>query len=232
VKAPVKLRAVLAVAVAAIAVAAGGVAVWNSSWLKLGVVQVVGNHHVQTSQVLGAAALSRGVRLSSVSSSLVAARVEALPWVASATVTHVLPSRVRIAVRERTPVAVVQAGGRGYLVDGQGVVLQEGGSGYPVVAGLPLAVAVPGDRITPPAFAAALRVLESLPPAIRGRLAAVNASSPDLVTVALTDRTSIVYGGTESLGDKNYAVSALLAGGQTYTSIDVRAPSRPAAHPR
>jgi len=228
----VKSRVVLAAAAAAIAVAAGGVAVWNSSWLRLGVVQVVGNHHVQASQVVGAAALSPGVRLSAVSSPLVAARVEALPWVASATVTHVLPSRIRIAVRERTPAAVVQAGSRGYLVDGQGVILEEGGSGYPVVAGLPLAAAVPGDRITPPAFRAALKVLESLPPAVRGRLAAVNAQSPDLVSLALTDRTSIVYGGAESLGDKNDAVRALLAGGRTYTSIDVRAPTRPAAHPR
>ena len=98
-----------------VVLALGGAAfgVWNSSWLKLETVQVTGNHHATTEQVQAAAALAPGIRLSAVSSARVSARVGGLPWVADVTVTHVLPSRIRISVRERAPAVVVQALGSG-----------------------------------------------------------------------------------------------------------------------
>ncbi|MCW3035584.1 MAG: cell division protein FtsQ, partial [Actinobacteria bacterium] len=142
-----KGRRVLVAASVAVAVASAGVGIWNSSWLKLETVQVTGNHHATTQQVQAAAALSPGVRLTAVSSARVTARVSSLPWVADATVTHVLPSRIRISIRERTPAVVVQAGSRTYLVDHSGAGLQEGGAGYPVMAALPLTVSFPGDRL-------------------------------------------------------------------------------------
>lgn len=223
-----------AAAAAAAALGLGGVAfgAWNSPWLKLQTVQVVGNHHATTAQVERAAALTPGMRLTAVSSAQVSARVSALPWVVGADVTHILPSRVRIAVRERTPAVVVQAGPRSYLVDGAGVVLEEGTAGYPVVTGLPVALAFPGDRITAGPFVAALKVLGALPPDLRARLASISSPSADLISVVLTDNTSIVYGSADSLGDKNYDVATLMAAGHRYVSIDVRAPNRPAARSR
>ena len=115
-------RRILVAAGAVLAVGAAALGVWRSSWLKLETVQVTGNHHATTEQVQAAAALVPGMRLTAVSSARVAARVGALPWVAEATVTHILPSRVRISIRERTPAALVQAGPRTYLVDRSGVV--------------------------------------------------------------------------------------------------------------
>jgi cell division protein FtsQ len=230
----VKPRRVLVAAGAALALGGGAFGVWNSSWLKLEAVQVTGNHHATTQQVQAAAALSPGMRLMAVSGAAVSARVSALPWVADATVTHVLPSRIRISVRERTPVALVQAaaGARTYLVDHAGVVLQDGGAGYPLIAGLPLTVSYPGDRLSLPAFGAAVGLLDAFPPELKARLAWVNAPSPDLLSVILTDHTTVVYGTPDGLGEKNYDVMALLATGKPYASIDVRSPTHPAASPR
>lgn len=215
-----------------LAVVGGGVGLWYSPWLKLRSVQVVGNHHQATKDVVAAAALVPGTRLSNISSPQIAARVDTLPWVASVKVTHILPSRVRIAVRERVPAVVVAGQGHNYLVDAQGAVLQEGSTGYPLMANLPVATLVPGQRISLPAFFAAVDVLKALPPALRSALAVINAPDPDLVSVVLTDHTVITYGDSSDLADKNYAVSALLASGSSYVSIDVRAPSHPAGVPR
>ena len=227
-----KPRRVLIAAGAALALAGAALGFWNSSWLKLETVQVTGNHHATTEQVQAAAALSPGMRLTAVSSAAVSARVSTLPWVADATVTHVLPSRIRISVRERTPAALVQAGARTYLVDHSGAVLQEGGAGYPLIAGLPLPVSYPGERLSLPAFGAALSLIDAFPPDLKPRLAWVNAPSPDLLGVILTDRTAVTYGTSDSLGEKNYDVITLLGTGKSYASIDVRSPTHPAALPR
>ena len=227
-----KGRRVLVAASVAVAVASAGLGIWNSSWLKLETVQVTGNHHATTQQVQAAAALSPGVRLTAVSSARVSARVSDLPWVAGATVTHVLPSRIRISIRERTPAVVVQAGSRTYLVDHSGAVLQEGGAGYPVIAALPLTVSFPGDRLALPAFGAAVALLDAFPADLKPRLAWVNAPSPDLLSVILTDKTAITYGTADSLPEKNYDLTTLLATGKPYASIDVRSPTHPAATAR
>ena len=228
----VRPRTGVAIAGAVVALGGAGFGIWNSSWLKLETVQVTGNRHATTGEVQAAAALSPGMRLTAVSGARVSARVEGLPWVDVATVTHILPSRVRIAIRERTPAFVVQAGAHSYLVDHSGVVLQEGATGYPLIAGLPLGVSYPGDHLTMPAFGAAVKILDALPADLKPRVGAVSAPSPDVVGLVLTDKTTITYGGAGNLAEKNYDIVTLLAGGKAYTSIDVRSFTHPAATPR
>ena len=66
--------------------------------------------------------------------------VEEIPWVEAATVQRVFPNRLRVYVRERTPVAFLRQGQSLWLVDGQGVVLAppEGASySFPVLSGVP-----------------------------------------------------------------------------------------------
>ncbi|HWD09719.1 MAG TPA: FtsQ-type POTRA domain-containing protein [Actinomycetota bacterium] len=205
---------------------------WNSSWLKLHTVQVSGLHHTTRAQVLGVAALVDGTRLSAISSATVARRVDGLPWVASATVTHVLPSTIRIAVTERTPAVVVQGAGRPYLVDVHGAVLAAGSGPYPQVTGLGVDTLQPGGRISGPAFAAAVAVLTSLPVPLRAEVTQVSAPSADAVTISLTGQTTISYGTATDLASKNTDVTDLLGGGQSFQSINVSAPDHPAAIPR
>ena len=55
----------------------------------------------------------------------VSARIEALPWVQSATVSAELPASVRISVVERSPALRVRRGGAEWLVAGNGATLAE-----------------------------------------------------------------------------------------------------------
>ena len=49
--------------------------------------------------------------------------LEKIPWIESATVSRLLPNRLRVVVQERTPVAFIALGGRIALIDAQGVVM-------------------------------------------------------------------------------------------------------------
>ncbi|HEU5002805.1 MAG TPA: FtsQ-type POTRA domain-containing protein [Actinomycetota bacterium] len=206
-------------------------AVWNSSWLKFRSVQVAGNRHTPAAEIIGVAALVPGTRLTDISSSAVARRVEALPWVATASVSHVLPSRIRIVVTERRPAVVVIGPVRAYLVDRTGRVLSAGNTGYPAVNQLDIGAPLPGTTVTSTAFAPAVAVLGALPQDLRSRLASIQAPAADLISILLTDHTRIVYGDAHALADKNADVTALLATGQSFASIDVQAPAHPAAVP-
>jgi hypothetical protein len=72
-------------------------------------------------------------------------------------------------------------------------------------------------------------LLDAFPADLKPRLAWVNAPSPDLLSVILTDKTAITYGTSDSLPEKNYDLITLLAAGKPYASIDVRSPTHPAA---
>jgi cell division protein FtsQ len=225
-------RRLLAAGAALVALGVAGELAWNSSWLKLHTVQVVGIHQTTRQQVLGVAALVPGTRLAAISDAVVARRVEALPWVATATVTHVLPSTLRIAVTERVPAVVVAFSGRSYLVDATGHVMAAGSGPYPQLTGVTATAIVPGAQITGTAFGAALAVLDSLPRAVRGQVAGIAAPSANAVTVTLADRTTIAYGSADQLPSKNADVVGLLGAGRSYASINVMAPDHPAAVPR
>lgn len=77
----------------------------------------------------------------------VRASVEALPAVRSASVRRVLPDGLVVSVQARRPVALVEASGRRWLVDDEGVVL--GGPGARATGGsrLPRVRVVPGDDL-------------------------------------------------------------------------------------
>lgn len=66
--------------------------------------------------------------------------LEEIVWVEGATVERLLPNRLRVHIRERTPVAFLRQGASLWLVDSDGVVLSlpEGASyAFPVLSGLP-----------------------------------------------------------------------------------------------
>ena len=77
-------------------------------------------------------------------------QLEKIPWIEKATVMRVLPDQLRIAVVERTPVALVRHGQQIGLVDANGVLLSMSASSmskhhysFPVVTGID-----PGDPLS------------------------------------------------------------------------------------
>ncbi|HEU5471539.1 MAG TPA: FtsQ-type POTRA domain-containing protein [Actinophytocola sp.] len=181
-------------------------------------VEVTGLATMDAEEVRAAAAIEPGTPLARLDTEEVRDRVTRLPKVFAAEVTRSFPGTVRIAVTERTPVAV--AGG-GHLVDGTGL-------DYAVVArvpdGLPK-LTVDNVRPDDPATRAAVAVLAAIPRQLRARVVEVTAKTPGDVRLSLSDGKVVKWGGAEDSGRKAAVLGALLSReGRTY---DVTTPDFP-----
>lgn len=209
---------------------------WDSSALELHRVEVAGNMRVAKEEIAAATQLRAGIHLLRVRPGEVEARVEKLPWVSSARVERIIPSKLRITVTERRPTVEVVVGDHSYLADNDGVVLEEG-HGMPLkILDLPINSLEVGSAIDARPFYESLQVLDALDEVIRKRVSSIRAASVDRITLELEDSTLVLYGAAERIESKNYALTAILAEsakqGPPIASIDLRVPNRPAVRPR
>ena len=68
-------------------------------------------------------------------------QLEQIPWVESASVMRFVPNRLKIEIRERTPVAFARVGARIYLIDAAGILMDLSTTGkkkysFPVILGM------------------------------------------------------------------------------------------------
>jgi len=92
------------------ALCAAGVVAWREAQdprFALGSIAVNGVRNTRASDVVLAAALPRGSNVWLVDAASAERRVEALPWIATATIGRTWPNHLTISVTERTPVARV-----------------------------------------------------------------------------------------------------------------------------
>lgn len=216
----------------------GGQSALRSQSLRLEKFEVEGNTEARMSSdtVVKATGVELGDHLLRISTEDVAARLEKLPWVASARVERILPSTLRIAVDERQAWLVVQTGQGPFLVDADGLVLQQGSDKLVTVTGMPLGALAPGSRIATPEFSHSARILQSLPGPIRSTVSSVSAESIDRIQLLTAGGPVIYYGAAEQMEEKNFAAQTLLdrAKGprEGVGIIDVRVPSRPVTRAR
>ncbi len=86
-------------------------------------IQINGNAHLSRAQVLSVFGGDLERNIFRVSLAERRADLERLPWVEHATVMRLLPDRLRVQIKERTPVAFVRQGTQIGLVDANGVLL-------------------------------------------------------------------------------------------------------------
>jgi cell division protein FtsQ len=86
-------------------------------------IQIGGNEHLSREQLLSVFGGDLERNIFRVSLPERRADLERLPWVEHATVTRLLPNRLRVEVKERTPVAFVRQGTQIGLADASGVLL-------------------------------------------------------------------------------------------------------------
>jgi cell division protein FtsQ len=224
---------VLGALVVVAALAAGGWFLLHSRLLSARVVTVTGSAHTPAAAVVAAAGLARRPPLLDIDPAAVAARVERLAWVDTATVVRHWPDGVSISVVERTPVAVVTggaAGGAWAEVDGGGRVLVAVAA---PPAGLvrvvaPVTAGAPGSTLGP-AARPGLSVAATLPPAFAGQVTEVDVGGGGQVTLKLTTPVTVNLGSTAQLAAKYEDVAALLARA-TLTAgdvLDVSVPESP-----
>jgi cell division protein FtsQ len=227
-----RLRWVVA-GVAVLVAVCVAVVVLHTPLLALRHATVVGAHQTGAPAVLAAAGLDGHPPLIDVDPRSTAAHVEALPWVAQATVVRHWPDSVTITVKERVPLgaAPLPRGGVA-VVDAAGRVLawQAGASGLvlrtPAVPGHPGTVLAPSAR-------PALEVADELPTTLAGRARQVTVDGRGAVTVDLGGRVTAELGSAQNVRAKLSALATVLAGAPVSgpAVIDVTVPAEPTVGP-
>jgi cell division protein FtsQ len=199
-----------------------------SPLLDIEEVQVVGASSPEhVTEIRHASGLADGDPIVMFRTGSAAAKVDDLPWIASAKVTRDLPNIVRVTVTERTPVAWVKAGSRAVVVDGSGRVLwrvDAAPAGLPEMLGV-ADIADPGGLVRPvvlPAVAAALG------PDLGSRAASVQLDD-GAVTVQMANGPQLRFGAPRQVAAKARVAAAVLValGPNPVSYIDVTVPAAP-----
>lgn len=211
----------LLVAVVVAAALAGGVyIVYFSDALAVEGVRVVGADTLSESEVAAAADVPTGGPLASADLLAVERRVASLAVVGDVEVTRSWPHHVRIEIRERTPVAVIDRGGRLRAVDADGVVF---GSYRRPPAGLPRIETA--DDAGSAALEEAAAVVAAMPDQVARMVDHLELASVDEIDLALRDGRRVEWGSAEASAAKGKVLLALLQrDAQVY---DVSIPGRP-----
>jgi cell division protein FtsQ len=129
-KAASQLR--IAGTIAAVVVVCGGLTAWAysygmTSWRfrihSSDSVEISGVHNASRAHVMEVAGADIGRNIFYVPLDERRKQLEQIPWVEEASVMRLLPNRIAVTIRERTPVAFAQIGSRISLIDANGVVM-------------------------------------------------------------------------------------------------------------
>ncbi len=197
------LRALVAVLVGVPAAHWVAGALQRAPLLRVSTIIVDGARWVSEGEVRAAAEPFRGQHI--VGLDLAAARtgLRALPWIEDVQLRRVLPSTIEITVTERAPVGIARVGRRLYLVDGDGVLLDDSGPrgaarGRPIIDGLPgregAATQIDGRRA---ALAARLIGQVSRHEELAGRLSQIDVRDPQDAVVLLSGDPARIHLGAE-----------------------------------
>lgn len=195
-------------------------------------IRVAGNRVVPRAQILAKARISlwRNVWLQNVGAA--AARVQTIPYIETAHVYRSLPAAVRIVVTERTPYAVLRAGGEAALVDHSLRVL----AAAPARGELPVFVLDRAIALTPGRFIRredAVRMRDDYDALQAGHVivASLRVDRFDDLVATLRDGVRVLLGDDQDLAKKVPLIDPILAQverrGRPLAAIDLRAPSTP-----
>jgi cell division protein FtsQ len=171
-------------------------------------IQTVGNSQLTRQDMLAVFGSDIGRNVFFVPLRLRRTELEQIPWVEHATVMRLLPNQLRVAVRERTPIAFVRIGDQIKLVDEAGVILDMPTAmmaakhfSFPVVTGIH-----PGDPLSTRTarmhlYQRFIAELDASGGKISSQLSEVDLSDPEDV------RTTVPARGSDLLlhfGDENF----------------------------
>lgn len=214
---------------ALVAVAALSLGWWvtRSPLFQLRTVEVSGTSALSRGEVIASSGLRAGANVLWLSTGEVVARLERHPWIAEAEVVRSLPATVRIAIRERAPVATVADGSRWLLVAEDGTILGREADD----PGLPALALEGGTAVS--SLAAPARAVAAMPRWLRSQVDVVVVRGDGTLALELASGASVLYGDPSSVRAKAEALAAVVrwAGreGVALDRVDVRAPLAPAA---
>lgn len=225
-----RLRLVLGT-LGVVALGAAGAGLTQTPALDIDRVVLVGATRTPLEQIRMVAGLEPGTPLTSVRAGEGARRLEALPWVASASIRRQWPGTVEVVLTERVPAAALaRADGKWSIVDLEGRVLE-------VVATPPVALAHvhgagraarAGHHVAPSAVPG-IRAAAAMPLSLRKLVGGINLT-PQGIELGLTAGKGIVrLGDADRLEEKLRAAATVLSRvpSRTVSVLDVRVPRAP-----
>jgi cell division protein FtsQ len=222
-----------AAAAAVLLLVVGSCAMYRSDLLAVHRYRLVGARHLTLARVLALANVpAPDATLIRFPSAAVQLRISRDPWVASVTIHRRLPDTIEFEVRERVPVALVDAGNVRWAVDASGsVIATQAASGHvslPVVRQVTGITPAVGSRIASPSLENALAVLAGVSDVTRAMVVAINAPSVDGTALMTKDNVEILVGRAENLAEKDAIARRILASQHgKVVFIDVRSTDRP-----
>lgn len=192
-------------------------------------IHVSGEERIGPRRVLKLAGVGEGTNLLHLDTRAAEARLEGEPWILDAIVTVELPSTLRVRVVERTPVLVLNDGGRRELVSADGVVL----GGAPPETSLPEMVLEPGSEFDAGAVRAAADAVAAMEAPLRSQVASVGVADDGELSMVVEGGVEVRYGSVGDAAAKAQALRAILSfaarEGKVLLAVDVSAPSAPTA---
>jgi cell division protein FtsQ len=215
----------------ATAVLVGGWFLLHSSLFGARAVTVTGNSHESTTAVIDQAGLASQPPLLDVNAGAVAARIELLPWVRSASVNVSWPDGVQIKIAEETPRFVVsEPGGHWATLSADGRVLAVSAARQDglVLLAVPKPPGAPGT-VLPSRDDAGLDVASTLPASFAAQVTGVTVEPAGWVQLSMTTPIAVDIGSATQLTAKYEDVSSILAGATLHNGdvIDVSVPDAP-----
>lgn len=223
---------VAAIVAAVLLVVWGLIALYNAPILPIRQVEVEGNRHLTDEQVRALARIPAASTLVRLPRAAIENRIARDPWVESVEVQRDLPSTVRIVVGERTPGAIIDAGGaRLWVVSSDGVWLSERSTeetGLVVVRDVDNVEPAAGKASRRAEISNALRIISGLSDELRGQLRVISAPSVEQTALITESDVEIFFGEADRVEDKDRVAREILTrekGKVVY--INVRVPDRP-----
>ena len=195
--------------------------VFFSTVLGVRTVDVQGAHDVPSAQVVAAAHVAPGTPLARADLGAIQARVEAIPAIASASVSRSWPHTIVVHVTERQPIAVVHQDGAWWVMDKDAVLFAKVATRSP---DQPI-VEINGTP-APGTLRAVASVLGTLSHDLLATTRRVTASSMDSITLVLKNGAEVRWGNAGDSAQKAQVLAALLH--QKARMYDVSIPSQPA----
>jgi cell division protein FtsQ len=184
----------------------GVTAIAASQTLQVSHLVVRGHQRMSTGEVLALVDGLRGENILAIRIGDWQQKLLASPWVERATIRRVLPATLEIMIHERVPIGIGRLGTSLYLIDVNGVIVDEYGPAYadidlPIIDGLAAAPAAGGGLIDTARTEFAGRVLAALSPRpeLFKRVSQLDVSDLHDAVVILDDDTALLR-----LGDADF----------------------------
>jgi cell division protein FtsQ len=218
-------RVALVAAVAG-ALVVGGAVASRSALFAVRTIEVTGVARLSTDRIVARAHLDQPTNALWLDEGAVERRLERHAWVFDARVSVELPSTVRIAIVERTPIAVATDRFGEMFVAADGTALGRADDS----AGLPSIESSGGSRVT------AASALSAMSAALRASVTSVAVGDGGTVEIRLRDGPTVHFGSSDRLSAKAHVLERILAWADAnddeLAAIDLMAPGAPAVELR